>query len=63
MIPVAALVGLWAFAVVSMTADVRALTRVQDVYERYGTPVDAAMDQIRTERRMSAAYQIGRAHV
>lgn len=56
MIPVAALVGLWAFAVVSMTADVRALTRVQDVYERYGTPVDAAMDQIRTERRMSAAY-------
>lgn len=56
LIPVAALIGLWAFALVSMTGDLRALIQLESVYEQYGTPMDTAIGQIQTERRLSASY-------
>ncbi|MFC4610967.1 nitrate- and nitrite sensing domain-containing protein [Streptomyces maoxianensis] len=55
-IPVIALMVLWTFAVVSVTGDLRALIRVQGVYESFGTPVDTAVGQIQIERRISAEY-------
>ncbi|WP_327322252.1 nitrate- and nitrite sensing domain-containing protein [Streptomyces sp. NBC_01210] len=55
-IPVIALMGLWTFAMVSVTGDLRALIRVQSVYEDFGTPVDTAVGQIQIERRLTAAY-------
>ncbi|MFF8728690.1 nitrate- and nitrite sensing domain-containing protein [Streptomyces sp. NPDC015171] len=54
--PAVALMALWSFAMVSVTAELRALVRVQGVYEEFGTPVDTAIGQIQIERRMSAAY-------
>ncbi|MFQ3557733.1 nitrate- and nitrite sensing domain-containing protein [Streptomyces gramineus] len=54
--PAVALTALWSFAMVSVTADLRALIRVQGVYEDFGTPVDTAVGQIQIERRLSAAY-------
>ncbi|GAA3782161.1 hypothetical protein GCM10022403_015880 [Streptomyces coacervatus] len=54
--PVLALLVLWSFAMVSVTGELRALLRVQGVYEDYGTPVDTAIGQIQIERRLSAAY-------
>src|SRR3954454_6142722 len=54
--PVLALMTLWSFAMVSVTGDVRALIRLQGVYEDFGTPVDTAVGQIQIERRLSAAY-------
>ncbi|MEU6082349.1 ATP-binding protein [Streptomyces sp. NPDC047108] len=56
LIPIAALLALWASAMVSMTGDLRALMRLQGVYEHFGTPVDTAVGQIQTERRLAAAY-------
>ncbi|MGP3980192.1 sensor histidine kinase [Streptomyces sp. KR80] len=56
LIPIAALLALWAFAVVSMTGDLRALIRLQSVYEHFGSPVDTAVGQIQIERRMAAAF-------
>lgn len=56
LIPSAALLALWGFAMVSMTGDLRALIRLQGVYEHFGTPVDTAVGQIQIERRMSAEY-------
>ncbi|MET7621349.1 ATP-binding protein [Streptomyces sp. NPDC005408] len=55
-IPVIALMALWTFAMVSVTGDLRALIRVQGVYEHFGTPVDTAVGQIQIERRISAEY-------
>ncbi len=55
-IPVIALLALWSFAMVSVTGDLRALIRLQGVYETFGTPVDTAVGQIQIERRVSAAY-------
>ncbi|MGW2684238.1 sensor histidine kinase [Streptomyces sp. NPDC001414] len=54
--PAVALTTLWSFAMVSVTADLRALIRVQGVYGDFGTPVDTAVGQIQIERRLSAAY-------
>ncbi|MCD9877324.1 sensor histidine kinase [Streptomyces guryensis] len=54
--PVLALLALWSFAMVSVTGELRALVRVQGVYEDFGTPVDTAIGQIQIERRLSAAY-------
>ncbi|MGW0768176.1 nitrate- and nitrite sensing domain-containing protein [Streptomyces sp. NPDC002676] len=54
--PAVALMALWSFAMVSVTGELRALIRLQGVYEDYGTPVDTAIGQIQIERRMSAAY-------
>ncbi|MEU6593355.1 nitrate- and nitrite sensing domain-containing protein [Streptomyces sp. NPDC046881] len=54
--PAVALMALWSFAMVSVTAEPRALVRLQSVYEDFGTPVDTAVGQIQIERRMSAAY-------
>ncbi|MFF8992175.1 nitrate- and nitrite sensing domain-containing protein [Streptomyces sp. NPDC014983] len=54
--PAVALMALWGFAMVSVTAELRALIRVQGVYHDFGTPVDTAVGQIQIERRMSAAY-------
>ncbi|RAJ50969.1 nitrate- and nitrite sensing domain-containing protein [Streptomyces sp. PsTaAH-130] len=54
--PAVALMALWGFAMVSDTAELRALIRVQGVYAGFGTPVDTAVGQIQIERRMSAAY-------
>ncbi|MGW2487414.1 nitrate- and nitrite sensing domain-containing protein [Streptomyces sp. NPDC001606] len=54
--PAVALMALWSFAMVSVTAELRALIRVQGVYEDFGTPVDTAIGQIQIERRLSAAY-------
>ncbi|MET8248033.1 nitrate- and nitrite sensing domain-containing protein [Streptomyces sp. NPDC005202] len=54
--PVIALMVLWSFAMVSVTGELRALIRVQGVYEDFGTPVDTAIGQIQIERRLAAAY-------
>ncbi|MFF4042389.1 nitrate- and nitrite sensing domain-containing protein [Streptomyces sp. NPDC001816] len=54
--PAVALMALWSFAMVSVTAELRALIRLQGVYEDFGTPVDTAIGQIQIERRMSASY-------
>ncbi|MBN0047711.1 nitrate- and nitrite sensing domain-containing protein [Streptomyces actuosus] len=54
--PAVALMGLWAFAMVSVTGELRSLVRLQGVYEDFGTPVDTAIGQIQIERRLSAAY-------
>ncbi|MEU6094917.1 nitrate- and nitrite sensing domain-containing protein [Streptomyces sp. NPDC047079] len=54
--PAVALLTLWSFAMVSVTGDLRALVRVQGVYEDFGTPVDTAIGQIQIERRLAAAY-------
>ncbi|WP_051371047.1 nitrate- and nitrite sensing domain-containing protein [Streptomyces sp. 142MFCol3.1] len=54
--PVVALMALWSFAMVSVTGELRALVRVQGVYESFGTPVDTAIGQIQIERRLAAAY-------
>ncbi|MDX3754887.1 nitrate- and nitrite sensing domain-containing protein [Streptomyces sp. AK02-04a] len=54
--PVVALVVLWSFAMVSVTGELRALVRVQGVYDDFGTPVDTAVGQIQIERRLAAAY-------
>ncbi|GHE02397.1 sensor histidine kinase [Streptomyces alanosinicus] len=54
--PAVALMALWSFAMWSVTGELRALVRVQGVYEDFGTPVDTAIGQIQIERRMSAAY-------
>ncbi|MGW4562527.1 sensor histidine kinase [Streptomyces sp. NPDC004561] len=54
--PAVALMALWSFAMVSVTAELRALIRLQGVYQDFGTPVDTAIGQIQIERRMSAAY-------
>ncbi|MEU0396698.1 nitrate- and nitrite sensing domain-containing protein [Streptomyces sp. NPDC006208] len=55
-IPVVALLMLWSFAMVSVTGDLRALVRLQGVYESFGTPIDTAVGQIQIERRLSAEY-------
>ncbi|MDQ0989770.1 sensor histidine kinase [Streptomyces sp. V3I7] len=54
--PAVALMALWSFAMVSVTGELRALIRLQGVYEDFGTPVDTAIGQIQIERRLSAAY-------
>ncbi|MFE0513011.1 nitrate- and nitrite sensing domain-containing protein, partial [Streptomyces sp. NPDC058964] len=54
--PVVALMALWSFAMVSVTGELRALIRLQGVYEDFGTPVDTAVGQIQIERRLSATY-------
>ncbi|GFH38558.1 sensor histidine kinase [Streptomyces pacificus] len=56
LVPAVALLALWSFAVVSATGDLRALIRLQSVYEAFGTPVDTAVGQIQIERRLAAAY-------
>ncbi|MGX6740015.1 nitrate- and nitrite sensing domain-containing protein [Streptomyces peucetius] len=55
-VPVVSLTMLWGFAMVSVTGDLRALIRVQGVYEAFGTPIDTAVGQIQIERRLAAAY-------
>ncbi|MFD7443067.1 nitrate- and nitrite sensing domain-containing protein [Streptomyces sp. NPDC059909] len=55
-LPVIALMTLWSFAMVSVTGDLRALIRLQGVYESFGTPVDTAVGQMQIERRLAAAY-------
>ncbi|MEU7056652.1 nitrate- and nitrite sensing domain-containing protein [Streptomyces sp. NPDC046197] len=60
--PVIALMTLWSFAMVSVTGDLRALIRLQGVYEDFGTPVDTAIGQIQIERRLAAAYLGGGPH-
>ncbi|MEU0370372.1 nitrate- and nitrite sensing domain-containing protein [Streptomyces sp. NPDC006283] len=55
-VPVAALMLLWSFAMVSVSGDLRALIKVQGVYESFGTPIDTAVGQIQIERRLAAAY-------
>ena len=59
--PAIALMGLWSFAMVSVTGELRALVRLQGVYEDFGTPVDTAVGQIQIERRLAAAY-LGAGH-
>ncbi|WP_311137126.1 nitrate- and nitrite sensing domain-containing protein [Streptomyces sp. I6] len=56
LVPAVALLALWSFAMVSVTGDLRALIRLQSVYETFGTPVDTAVGQIQIERRLAAAY-------
>ncbi|MFI2201362.1 nitrate- and nitrite sensing domain-containing protein [Streptomyces sp. NPDC020192] len=56
LVPAVALMALWSFAMWSVTGELRALVRVQGVYEDFGTPVDTAIGQLQIERRMSAAY-------
>ncbi|MCX4821715.1 nitrate- and nitrite sensing domain-containing protein [Streptomyces sp. NBC_01142] len=56
LIPVIALMALWSSAMVSVTGELRALIRVQGVYETFGTPVDTAVGQIQIERRIAAGY-------
>ncbi|MFE7775994.1 nitrate- and nitrite sensing domain-containing protein [Streptomyces sp. NPDC057445] len=55
-LPIIALLTLWSFAMVSVTGDLRALIRLQGIYESFGTPVDTAVGQIQIERRLAAAY-------
>ncbi|WP_338675417.1 ATP-binding protein [Streptomyces sp. SCSIO 30461] len=55
-LPIIALMTLWTFAMVSVTGDLRALIRLQAVYESFGTPVDTAVGQIQIERRLAAGY-------
>ncbi|MXM67858.1 histidine kinase [Streptomyces sp. HUCO-GS316] len=59
--PAIALMALWSFAMVSVTGELRALVRLQGVYEDFGTPVDTAIGQIQIERRLAAAY-LGAGH-
>ncbi|MEF9902585.1 sensor histidine kinase [Streptomyces sp. P9-A2] len=59
--PALALLALWTFAMVSVTGELRALTRLQGVYEDFGTPVDTAIGQIQIERRLAATY-LGTGH-
>ncbi|MGJ3559065.1 hypothetical protein ACR6C2_09250 [Streptomyces sp. INA 01156] len=47
---------LWTFTMVSVTGELRALIRLQGVYEDFGTPVDTAIGQIQIERRLAATY-------
>ncbi|MET9904370.1 nitrate- and nitrite sensing domain-containing protein [Streptomyces sp. NPDC006446] len=54
--PVIALMTLWSFAMVSVTGELRALVRLESVYNTFGTPVDTAIGQIQIERRFAAAY-------
>ncbi|MET9409299.1 nitrate- and nitrite sensing domain-containing protein [Streptomyces sp. NPDC002935] len=54
--PVIALMTLWSFAMVSVTGELRALVRLESVYNSFGTPVDTAIGQIQIERRLAAAY-------
>ncbi|MET9895512.1 nitrate- and nitrite sensing domain-containing protein [Streptomyces sp. NPDC006465] len=54
--PVVALMTLWSFAMVSVTGELRALVRLEGVYNTFGTPVDTAIGQIQIERRLAAAY-------
>ncbi|MCX4992307.1 MULTISPECIES: nitrate- and nitrite sensing domain-containing protein [unclassified Streptomyces] len=54
--PVIALMTLWSFAMVSVTGELRALVRLEGVYNTFGTPVDTAIGQIQIERRFAAAY-------
>ncbi|MFE1442894.1 nitrate- and nitrite sensing domain-containing protein [Streptomyces sp. NPDC058739] len=54
--PVLALMALWSFTMVSVTGELRALVRLEGVYEDFGTPVDTAVGQIQIERRYAAAY-------
>jgi signal transduction histidine kinase len=54
--PVIALMTLWSFTMVSVTGELRALVRLQGVYNTFGTPVDTAIGQIQIERRLAAAY-------
>ncbi|MFB7244794.1 histidine kinase [Streptomyces populi] len=54
--PVIALMTLWSFAMVSVTGELRALVRLEGVYNDFGTPVDTAIGQIQIERRLAAAY-------
>lgn len=54
--PVVALMTLWSFAMVSVTGELRALVRLEGVYNAFGTPVDTAIGQIQIERRLAAAY-------
>jgi len=56
LVPSLALMALWSFAMVSVTGELRALVRVQGVYDDFGTPVDTAIGQIQIERRLAAAY-------
>ncbi len=49
--PVVALMVLWSFAMVSVTGELRALVRVQGVYDDFGTPVDTAVGDIKIQRR------------
>ncbi|MGW7001942.1 nitrate- and nitrite sensing domain-containing protein [Streptomyces sp. NPDC054933] len=60
LIPVISLMGLWSFAVLSMTSDLRALIRLESVYTSFGTPVDTATGQIQIERRDAAEYLASR---
>ncbi|MCQ4079450.1 ATP-binding protein [Streptomyces sp. RB6PN25] len=60
LLPLVGLMGLWAFAMVSMTGDLRALIRVESVYDHFGTPVDTAVGQIQIERRLAAEYLASR---
>ncbi|MGW7369519.1 nitrate- and nitrite sensing domain-containing protein, partial [Streptomyces sp. NPDC054841] len=55
-LPIVALMTLWSFAMVSVTGDLRALIRLEGIYEAFGTPVDTAVGQIQIERRLAAAY-------
>ncbi|KPI29286.1 putative sensor with HAMP domain containing protein [Actinobacteria bacterium OK074] len=55
-LPIIALSVLGAISMLSVTGELRTLARVKDVYETFGSPVDAAVGQIQTERRLSAAY-------
>ncbi|WP_328503945.1 nitrate- and nitrite sensing domain-containing protein [Streptomyces sp. NBC_00457] len=59
--PVVALMALWSFAMVLVTGELRALARVEGVYDDFGTPVDTAIGQIQIERRLAAAY-LGAGH-
>ncbi len=56
LVPVISLMGLWSFAMLSMTSDLRALIRLEGVYDHFGTPVDTATGQIQIERRDAAEY-------
>ncbi|MGP3924879.1 nitrate- and nitrite sensing domain-containing protein [Streptomyces sp. 8N616] len=56
LIPIVALLTLWASVMVSMTGDLRALIRLQEVYKHFGSPVDTAVGEIQVERRLAAAY-------
>lgn len=59
--PALALLVLWTFTMVSVTGELRALIRLQGVYEDFGTPVDTAIGQIQIERRLAATY-LGAGH-
>ncbi|MFJ6213433.1 nitrate- and nitrite sensing domain-containing protein [Streptomyces sp. NPDC092296] len=55
-VPIASLVGLWAFATLTTTGQVWDLAKVSDNYHRYGSPVDDLARALQEERRAAVQH-------